>query len=132
MYARALSRRRPGSAPLEWAELPAGAPAPVQFGVDKLGASELEMSRGVLLPVHAYPLFENALRAANGWTLEEHAERIGTLWSRFSQVAAANPHAWIRRAHSAQEIVTPSPENRMVSFPYPKLCTANMQVDQGA
>ena len=24
------------------------------------------------------------------------------------------------------------PTNRMVSFPYPKLCTANMQVDQGA
>ena len=30
---------------------------------------DLEMSRGVVLPVHAYPLFENALRAANGWTL---------------------------------------------------------------
>ncbi len=132
MYARALSRRRPGSAPLTWAELPAGAPAPVKFGVDKLGATELEMNRGVLLPVHAYPLFENALRAANGWTLEEHAEHIGTLWSRFSQVAADNPYAWIRRARTAREIVTPSPENRMVSFPYPKLCTANMQVDQGA
>ena len=26
----------------------------------------------------------------------------------------------------------PSPDNRMISFPYPKLCTANMQVDQGA
>ena len=86
----------------------------------------------MLLPVHAYPLFENALRAANGWTLEEHAARIGALWSRFSEVAAANPHAWIRTPRSAGEIVTPGPDNRMVSFPYPKLCTANMQVDQGA
>jgi len=90
------------------------------------------MQRGVLLPVHAYPLFENALRAANGWSLDEHAARIGALWSRFSEVAAANPSAWIRTPRSAHEIVTPSPENRMVSFPYPKLCTANMQVDQGA
>ena len=32
------------------------------------------MNRGVMLPVYAYPLFENALRAANGWTLEEHAD----------------------------------------------------------
>ena len=55
---------------------------------------------GVLLPIHAYPLFENALRAANGWTLDEHAARIGALWSRFSEVAAANPYAWIRRAHA--------------------------------
>jgi acetyl-CoA C-acetyltransferase len=132
MYARALSRRDPGSAPLAWAELPAGAPAPVTFGVEKVGASELEMNRGVLLPVHAYPLFENALRAANGWTLAEHTARIGALWSRFSQVAASNPYAWIPRAFGPEEITTPSPDNRMISFPYPKLCTANMQVDQGA
>jgi acetyl-CoA C-acetyltransferase len=132
MYARALSRRHPASAPLAWAELPDGAPAPVKFGVDRIGASELEMSRGVLLPVHAYPLFENALRAANGWSLDEHASRIGALWSRFSEVAQANPHAWIRTARSPLEIMTPTAANRMVSSPYPKLCTANMQVDQGA
>jgi acetyl-CoA C-acetyltransferase len=132
MYARALSRRQSDAAPLSWAELPAGAPDPVRFGVDRPGASELEISRGVLLPVHAYPLFENALRAANGWTLVEHAEHIGALWSRFSAVAAANPNAWIRTARNPHEIVTPSAQNRMVSFPYPKLCTANMQVDQGA
>ena len=102
------------------------------FGVDKPGATDLEMNRGVILPVHAYPLFENALRAANGWTLQEHAARIGALWARFSEVAAANPHAWIRTPRPAADIVTPGPRNRMVSFPYPKLCTANMQVDQGA
>ena len=86
----------------------------------------------MILPVHAYPLLENALRAANGWTLEEHRGRIGALWSRFSEVAAGNPDAWIRKARTPTEIVTPSVDNRMVSFPYPKLCTANMQVDQGA
>ena len=133
MYTRALSRRHPDTTPLAWADLPAvGTPAPVPFGVDKAGASDLEMRRGVLLPVHAYPLLENALRAASGWTLAEHAERIGALWSRFSQVAAGNPHTWIRRARTPEEIVVPSADNRMVSFPYPKLCTANMQVDQGA
>jgi acetyl-CoA C-acetyltransferase len=132
MYARALARRDPAKPWLEWAGQPEGtAPAP-RFGVDKPGATELEMQRGVMLPVHAYPLFENALRVANGWTLREHTARIGGLWSRFSEVAAGNPHAWIRRARTPDEIVTPGPGNRMVSFPYPKLCTANMQVDQGA
>ena len=132
MYARALARRDPAKPWLEWAVQPAEVPPPVVFGVDKPGASELEALHGVLLPVHAYPLLENALRAANGWTLAEHAARIGALWSRFSEVAAANPDAWIRTARTPAEIVTPSADNRMVSFPYPKLCTANMQVDQGA
>jgi acetyl-CoA C-acetyltransferase len=132
MYARALARRDPARPWLEWASQPEGTPPSVVFGVDKAGATELEMQRGVALPVHAYPLFENALRAANGWTLQEHAARIGCLWSRFSEVAAGNPHAWIRRARTPEEITTPTPGNRMVSFPYPKLCTANMQVDQGA
>ena len=132
MYARALARRDPARPWLEWASQPEGTPPAPLFGVEKAGATELEMQRGVILPVHAYPLFENALRAANGWTLPEHRARIGALWSRFSEVAAGNPHAWIRPARTPDEIVTPGPGNRMVSFPYPKLCTANMQVDQGA
>ena len=132
MYARALARRDPARPWLEWASQPEGTPPATLFGVEKAGASELEMQRGVILPIHAYPLFENALRAANGWTLPEHAARIGGLWSRFSEVAAGNPHAWIRAARTPDDIVTPAPGNRMVSFPYPKLCTANMQVDQGA
>jgi acetyl-CoA C-acetyltransferase len=132
MYARALARRDPARPWLQWATQPEGTPPAALFGVEKAGATELEMQRGVILPVHAYPLLENALRAANGWTLQEHAARIGSLWSRFSEVAAANPHAWIRTARRPEEIIAPGPTNRMISFPYPKLCTANMQVDQGA
>jgi acetyl-CoA C-acetyltransferase len=132
MYSRSLARRGPSPVHLDWASQPEDTPAPHVIGIDKPGASDLEMQRGVLLPVHAYPLFENALRAANGWTLEEHVARIGAVWARFSEVAAANPFAWIRTPRPATDIVTPSADNRMVSFPYPKLCTANMQVDQGA
>jgi acetyl-CoA C-acetyltransferase len=132
MYARALARRDPARPWLQWVTQPEGTPPAPVFGVDKPGATELEMTRGIVLPVYAYPLLENSLRAAHGWTLEEHAARIGSLWARFSQVAAENPHAWIRTPRTADEIVTPSPSNRMISFPYPKLCTANMQVDQGA
>jgi acetyl-CoA C-acetyltransferase len=132
MYTRALSRRDRSKAPLAWATQPDDTPEPVTFGVDRPGSSDLEVRRGMVLPVHAYPLFENALRAAHERTLDEHMARVGALWSRFSEVAAANPDAWIRTPRTADEIVSPGPDNRMISFPYPKLCTANLQVDQAA
>jgi acetyl-CoA C-acetyltransferase len=133
MHTRAAARRDPAKPAVNWSSQPAeGTPPPTLFGVERPGATDLEISRGVILPIHAYPLFENALRAANGWTLAEHRARIGSLWSRFSQVAASNPDAWIPRAFRSEEIITPSPDNRMISFPYTKLCTANLQVDQGA
>ncbi len=132
MYTRALSRRPGTQTTLSWTQQEADTPAPTLFGIDRDGADELEMQRGVVLPIHAYPLFENALRGANGWTLEEHADRIGALWSRFSDVASSNPFAWLPARHSAEAIMTTGPGNRMISFPYPKLCTANLAVDLGA
>jgi acetyl-CoA C-acetyltransferase len=47
-------------------------------------------------------------------------------------VAARNEHAWLPRAHTAAEIATPGPRNRLVSDPYTKLMTANLGVDQAA
>ena len=73
MYARALARRDPAAARWRGPSQPPRHPARRSpFGLDKPGRSELEMQRGLLLPIHAYPLFENALRAAHGWTLPEH------------------------------------------------------------
>jgi acetyl-CoA C-acetyltransferase len=54
------------------------------------------------------------------------------LWSRFSQVAARNPYAWIQKPMSADEIGTPSEVNRLISFPYTKYLVSNMVVDLGA
>jgi acetyl-CoA C-acetyltransferase len=93
---------------------------------------DAERKAGVLRPVQMYPVFENALRHARGETLAQHIERVSRLWAGFSAVAAKNPHAWIRDAKSAEEIRTPGPDNRMVSFPYPKLMNSNNNVDQGA
>ena len=107
-------------------------PPPAPFGDDRDGVSAFEAGRGVVLPVTVYPLFENALRAAHGWDLAEHRARIGALWSGFSAVAAANPLAWLAEAMTPAEITEPTATNRMISFPYPKLCTANIRVDQGA
>jgi acetyl-CoA C-acetyltransferase len=129
-YARATARR--AGEWLTWTEQDAETPPAIPFGSDRAPATELESARGLMIPVHVYPLIENAIRMSAGWTLSEHRERIGSLWSRFSQVAATNPYAWSPTALSAEEIVLPGPKNRMIGFPYPKLCTANIQVDQGA
>jgi acetyl-CoA C-acetyltransferase len=79
-----------------------------------------------------YPVFENALRAAAGEGVDEHQVRVSQLWSRFSAVAAGNPYAWSPTERSAEEIRTPSSNNRMIGFPYPKLMNANIQTDQAA
>jgi acetyl-CoA C-acetyltransferase len=93
---------------------------------------DAESTLGLNQPIQFYPLFENALRYARGEDVASHLARIARLWARFSDVAATNPHAWIRTPHSATEIGTPSAENRPVSFPYPKLMNSNNAVDQGA
>jgi acetyl-CoA C-acetyltransferase len=104
--------------------------APSDPDVDMVGPAELRI--GLVAPSHVYPMFEQALRIAAGEAPEEHRRRIGELWSRFSQVAAGNPHAWSREAVPAEQIWQPGPDNRMISWPYTKLMNSNNMVDQGA
>jgi acetyl-CoA C-acetyltransferase len=96
------------------------------------GAAPVAVKYGLLTPTDIYPLFENAMRAAWGQSLAEGQAESAAIWSRFSEVAAANPHAWIRRVHSAEEIQEASAANRPIAFPYPKLMVANNSVNQGA
>ena len=49
-----------------------------------------------------------------------------------TEIAAASPYAWFPVARSADEIVTATPDNRMVAYPYTKLMTAIMDVDMAA
>ncbi len=108
-----------------------GAPDLV-LGPDAPMSHPAELARGIRQPIQLYPVFENAIRAARGESIPDHLVRISELWARFSAVASANPHAWIRKAHTPEEIRTPGPANRMISFPYPKLMNSNSRVDQGA
>ena len=91
-----------------------------------------EIARGVAMPTQVYPLFEQAFRHRSGRTLDEHFDHLGRLWSRFSEVAAGNPHAWVQTALSPEEVRTPSPSNRWITWPYTKVMNANNAVDQGA
>ena len=128
------SKRRAHAAglPLAWTEQ-RGEPPDEQFGFDvrdpAFGAWEKRFRPH---PPQAFALFENALRHARGESVEVHRARIARLWSRFSHVAAKNPHAWIQQPLSPEEIGTPTETNRLVAFPYTKFLVANMVVDLGA
>jgi len=120
--------RKAGQQP-DWP--PRGRPK-ANAGDTRFGVNELEHLHGASQAITVYPLFENALRAHYGRSLDEHQRALGELCGRFAAVAAQHPNAWFQRARSAQELATASSENRMVSFPYPKHMNAIMDVDQSA
>jgi acetyl-CoA C-acetyltransferase len=91
-----------------------------------------EQARGVVMPVQIYPIFEQAHRIGLGRSVADHLVATSELWSRFSAVAATNPHAWIQREYTPEEIRTPTPDNRWIGFPYTKLMNSNNAVEQGA
>ena len=93
---------------------------------------EFERARGIMRAIQIYPMYDNAIRHARGESINQHAERVSELWSRFNDVAQRNPNAWVQHNMTAEEIRTPSQTNRRISFPYTKFMNANMSVDMGA
>jgi acetyl-CoA C-acetyltransferase len=91
-----------------------------------------ERERHIVMPVQVYPMFETAVRAAAGRTVDEQLQLSSELYAKFSEVAAANPYAWLRDAKTAEEIRTPTASNRMIGFPYTKYMNSNNDVDMGA
>ncbi len=130
VYTRWRAKREPRTT-LAWtvADDP---PCPEVVGDPRPGSSQYEMAHLALAPTQVYPLFETALRHVLGHTVDEHQVAISELYRHFAAVAAANPHAWSRTAYEAEDIRTVSPDNRMVTFPYPKRMCANIDVDQAA
>ena len=104
--------------------------APTLFGDPRDGCTPHEQKHGLHVPANVYPMFEGAYRAHLGRDHATHMKALGALFSPFSKVAAANPHAWFPTERSADEIITESPNNRMVGFPYTKYLNSIIQVDQ--
>ena len=86
---------------------------------------------GVFRPATVYPFYEAATAAHWGQTPREAMAESGKLWSAYSDVAAQNPHAWLKRRFTPDEITTPSPDNRLIAWPYTKLMVANPSVNMG-
>ncbi|MGX9392881.1 acetyl-CoA acetyltransferase [Nitrobacteraceae bacterium UC4446_H13] len=114
---------------LPWTPFAHDAPVPLR------GASfqkPMATTLGVAKPVTVYPIYEAASAAHWGQTPREALAESGHLWSIYSSVASQNPNAWLKRAVPAEEIVTPTPDNRLIAWPYTKLMVANPSVNQSA
>ena len=116
----------------KWTRQDDSVPEPPGGGDDVPMAGPGEERIGLDRPSFVYPIFEQALRISLGESIEEHHARTAELWAGFSAVAAGNPHAWVRERLSAEQIGRPGPDNRMISWPYPKLMNSNNMVDQAA
>ncbi len=115
-----------------WTKQGESVPVPPGAGSDVPMSGPADERIGLDRPSFVYPLFEQALRIADGESVDAHRGQIGELWAQFSAVAAANPHAWVRDQLSGEQITTVGPDNRMISWPYPKLMNSNNMVDQAA
>lgn len=117
-------------AKLDWTE-DLGDPTP--FNADKTRYATMhEVQHGIAAPVNIYPLFENALAHHYGRTPDAHRTAFGAMMAKFTEVAAANPYAMLPVARTAEELVTPTAENRVIAWPYTKFLVANVFVDQAA
>ncbi|MGH6715633.1 MAG: acetyl-CoA acetyltransferase [Bradyrhizobium sp.] len=92
----------------------------------------LAVKLGVFRPITVYPFYEAASSAHWGQSPSEAMAESGELWSRYSEAAAHNPSAWLKRHFTPNEITTPSPDNRLIAWPYTKLMVANPTVNMGA
>src|SRR6185503_8777405 len=86
---------------------------------------------GVFRPITVYPLYEAATSAHWGQTPREALSESGQLWSTYSSVASQNPNSWLKKRFAPDEITTPTPENRLIAWPYTKLMVANPTVNMG-
>lgn len=114
----------------DWAEDPGGS-------LEDRGYGDIRFSRdlarhGARTPIHLYALFENARRARLGLSRDAYAMEMGKLFAPFTEVAATNPHAMAPEANTAEELVTVTPRNRIVSDPFPRKVIARDQANQGA
>jgi acetyl-CoA C-acetyltransferase len=128
---RTRMRARKAGMELGWPKSPEDH-FPRVLGEDLVMSHPTERSLGIGAPVQVYPMFETAVRAAAGRTVDEQQVLSSELYARFSEVAAANPYAWLRDAKTAAEIRRPSTGNRMIGFPYPKSMNSNNDVDMAA
>src|SRR5262249_41684577 len=78
---RTVARARRARVRLAWG---GGEGRPTVLGDGRDGVSPHEVTHGLAMPTAVYPLFENAIRARRGWSLDEHRRRLGELCSRFA------------------------------------------------
>jgi acetyl-CoA C-acetyltransferase len=90
-----------------------------------------EIAHGILPAWLTFALLEQARWATRGASAADRAE-LGEVLARINAVAVDNPGAWFRERLGAEELLCPTPANRMVATPYTKHMTAFMDVDMAS
>lgn len=111
---------------------PAAKDKATQFASSSFELSPVAKRLGVWDPARIYPFYEMAAQAAWQQTPAQGQAESATLWAQYAREAAANEQAWLRKAPDAAQIAQISDDNRLINWPYPKLMTANPNVNQGA
>lgn len=94
--------------------------------------SPTEWAHNVVAATLTFAALDTARRAHLGVDPAEYLAQEGRLLSRWTEVAAANRYAWFRIARTAEELITVTPDNRIISSPYTKRMVAMMDVDMAA
>lgn len=81
--------------------------------------------------VQQYAIIENALRRAEGVTVDAHLDEIAALWAGFNAVAQRNPlAAFAAPPRDAAFLRAAGPGNRPLAWPYAKWHSTQWTVDQ--
>jgi acetyl-CoA C-acetyltransferase len=116
--------QKQGTTP-DWPGQDVGAAPTSVLGTERMASNDAELAVGLAAPVYVYALLETAVRRRAHADRVTHQRAMADLWSGFSEIAAANPCAKLRRHVGVQELLAARP----VSDPYTKLLTANADVD---
>ena len=125
---RAAIRARKAGSDLPWTP-PGRRPAMPSFGPDLQRAAAVGISRAL----HCFPLYEHGYTPMRVRHSTDAQRESVAMWADLARIAATSP---TRRGRLP--VPTPrtsrvlGPDNRMISFPYPKSLTANPFVNQGA
>ncbi|TEY83824.1 hypothetical protein BOTCAL_0024g00330 [Botryotinia calthae] len=126
------SASKTGTYPSHWTP-PVGDPRKILAlpeGVESLGTIHQ-----IGLPIHIYPLYENAFRAHRHQSQVENSAESAKLYAQFAAVASGNEFAWNRDSAgklSEEKIGKVGRGNRMICWPYPLLMNAFNNVNMAA
>ena len=95
VYTRTLARRHADRPVLPWTVQPADTEPPVMFGNHRRGTTEPKRSAASICPSMSFPCSRTPCGRRPAGPSTTTGCRSAELWSRFAEVAAANPFAWL-------------------------------------
>jgi len=94
--------------------------------------TEYQSRHGLLEPITAYGLLENARRSRLGLTRNDYVATMAALMAPFTAVSATNPLAAVAGERTAAQLGTVTIRNRMITDLYPLSLVAREKVNLGA